>query len=238
MSGDVIRRVAVVPHPPLLVPDLVPGSEEDTAAVRTAALDAVRELAADSGRWLAVGTHQGGRRSFGPEASGTFAGYGVDVPVALSAHASDEQFDLPLPVLVAGWLRAQAGARAVRVELVPASLAPGECTALGRELAESAAETALLVLGDGSTRHGPRAPGRFDERAPGFDDAVARALGSADLDGLEGIDPALADDLGAVGRASWQVLAGLARGASWHPELRYTGAPLGVGYHVAVWERR
>jgi aromatic ring-opening dioxygenase LigB subunit len=92
-----------------------------------------------------------------------------------------------------------------------------------------------LVLGDGSNRHGPRAPGSEDERAPSFDDAVAKALAKADAEALLALDPALADELGAGGRVPWQVLAGV--GDSWRAELLYSAAPFGVGYHVAVWER-
>jgi hypothetical protein len=47
------------------------------------------------------------------------------------------------------------------------------------------------------------------------------------------LDPALAAELGAEGRAPWQVLAGvLARGA-WSADARLM-IPFGVAYHFAV----
>lgn len=183
-------------------------------------------------RWIAVGAHDVDD-SIEPESAGSFRGYGVDVRASLSADGAPTR-DLPLPALVAGWLREQAGAASVRVRLISRATEPAECERIGKQLAESD-ETGLLVLGDGSNRHGPRAPGSEDDRAPGFDDSVAEALEKADGRALLALDPRLAEDLGAGGRAPWQVLAGL--GSGWRAELLYSAAPFGVGYHVAVWER-
>jgi catalytic LigB subunit of aromatic ring-opening dioxygenase len=222
----VISHVAVVPHPPLLVPELSPGS---AGPVRAACLTAVSRL---GDRWLAVGAHDDDL-VVEPASAGTFRGYGVDVPVNLSTERVPQR-GLPLPALVAGWLREQAGAHSVRVRLVARTTEPAECERVGKQLAESD-ETSLLVLGDGSNRHGPRSPGSEDERAPGFDERVAHALETADVQALLHLDPKLADELGADGRVPWQVLAGL--GTGWRAELLYSAAPFGVGYHVAVWER-
>lgn len=223
-----ITHVVVVPHPPVLVPRLSPGPEPELALLREACVAAARRL---GDRWIAVGAHSGDL-VIPPDAAGTFRGYGVDVPVRLSDHGTERV--LPLPALVAGWLREQAGAASVEVHLVSRDTEPADCARLGKQLGESG-ETGLLVLGDGSNRHGPRAPGSEDERAPSFDDAVAKALAKADAEALLALDPALADELGAGGRVPWQVLAGV--GDSWRAELLYSAAPFGVGYHVAVWER-
>jgi hypothetical protein len=139
--------------------------------------------------------------------------------------------DLPLPALIAGWLREQVGARSVRVHLVPPDLPTADCVALGAQLAGS---PALLVLGDGSHRRGELAVGRPDERAEPFDEDVRKALATADTDALRSIDPALAADLGAHGRAAWQVAAGIP--GPWQCTRSTFLAPFGVGYHVAVWE--
>jgi hypothetical protein len=225
----VITHAVVVPHPPLLVPPISPGADPDLAAVREACVAAVRRL---GDRWLAVGAHSGDL-VIPSEAAGSFRGYGVDVPVRLSARGG--QRPLPLPALVAGWLREQAGAESVELRLVARSTTPAECARLGRRLAEETGRTGLLVLGDGSNRHGRGAPGSVDERAPGFDEIVAKALAKADTEALLSLDPALCDELGVGGRVPWQVLAGA--GDDWRGELLYSAAPFGVGYHVAVWER-
>ncbi len=229
-----ISRVAVVPHPPLLVPELVGGAVAETEPVRAACLAGARELASRSAEWVAVGVAPGPVRELSG-AGGTFGGFGVDVRIALSDDATGEvDPDLPLPALVAGWLRERVGARSVRVVLVPPDLPADECAALGAGLA-SAPEGALLVLGDGSHRHGERAVGRPDERAAGFDGSVRAALAGADPAALAALDPELARELGAQGRAAWQVLAGVP--GPWRCARSWFDAPFGVGYHLAVWER-
>jgi aromatic ring-opening dioxygenase LigB subunit len=236
----VIERVAVAPHPPLLVPELVVADDPDVRVVRDACVAVAAELAAAAPRWVAVGADPGGARDLGADAAGTFLGYGVDVVARLSANDSEPDPTMPLPALVAGWLRERAGATEAAVRLVDPGLPPAGCRAYGERLvAELAGEpVGLLILGDGSHRHGERAVGRPDPRAPGFDDAVHAALAAADPDALFALDPALATELGAAGRAPWQVLAGVvaADGRRWKStDARYL-VPFGVAYHVAVWE--
>ncbi|MBB5808558.1 hypothetical protein F4560_008326 [Saccharothrix ecbatanensis] len=225
-----IPRLAVLPHPPLLVPELVSGAAPDTEPVRSACLAVARELAAHSSEWVAVAVDPSGPRVV-EDVAGTFRGFGVDVRVSLSDDASSVDDDLPLPVLVAAWLREQVGVRRVRVHLVPPDLPVAECVALGERLG---GERAVLVLGDGSHRHGELAVGRSDERAGTFDEDVRKALATADRGALRGLDPVLAAELGAYGRAAWQVAAGVPGGwrCTWSSFL----APFGVGYHFAVWE--
>jgi aromatic ring-opening dioxygenase LigB subunit len=232
----VIRRLAVLPHPPLLVPELVGGAVDETEPLRAACLAAARELADSSPHWVVIAGDPSGRKTIGPDISGTFRGYGVDVPVALSAVRSTSDPELPLPALVAGWLRAAAGALTARVELVHPDLPTADCFAVGKDLAEEQ-EVGFLVLGTGSHRHGEAAVGRPDDRAGVFDDRVHAALAAADLGALRDLDPALAAELGADGRAAWQVLAGLAEATgSWRCARSELLVPYGVGYHIAVWE--
>ncbi|PBO30235.1 TetR family transcriptional regulator [Streptomyces albidoflavus] len=68
-----------------------------------------------------------------------------------------------------------------------------------------------------------------------FDALATEALGAADTASLAGLDPVLAEELGAAGRAPWQVLAGAAAGAGLSGKLLYDEAPYGVGYFVAAW---
>lgn len=219
-----ITQAVVVPHPPLLVPRVSPGPEPELTALRAACVSAVRRLGP---RWTAVAA---GPRAevFGPDAAGSFLGYGVDERVELSRGGTSAE--LPLPALVAGWLREQAGAESVEVRVLPRAASPADCARWGKEL-----DGDLLVLGDGSNRHGPRSPGSEDERAPAFDEGVAKALAKADTQALLALDPRLCDELGVGGRVPWQVLAGVAD--DWRAELVHSGAPFGVAYHVAVWER-
>lgn len=236
---------AVVPQPPLLIPELAAGAAADSAPLRTACLEAAGALAEVSTRWVALGADGHRRLTVPPSASGTFRGFGVEVPVALSPHAAGPPDpDLPLPMLVAGWLRGQVGGGLeVRGEVVPVDLATAGCRRIGSGLAADLAVTddqvGLLVVGDGAASHTERAPGYLDERAGPFDEQVAAALAAANPDGLLALDPLLAAELQAVGRAPWQLLAAvaLAAGGSWRGELTYSAAPHGVAYHVALWTR-
>ena len=230
-----LSTVAVVPEPPLLVPELATGAATETAALRAACREAARRLAAASESWIAVGADPGGRRTADSDARGSFIGFGVDVVVGLGPHAAGPvDPTLPLPLLIAGWLRAGLPVT-VRGETVAPDTDPGACLALGTELAREA--PALLIVGDGAATHTEKAPGYLDARAGPFDDAVAAALAAADPGALAALDPALATDLWAVGRAPWQVLAGATRDSAWTGELLHSSRPFGVGYHVAVWQR-
>lgn len=245
MSVPVIARVAVLPQPPLLVPELVAGHDPDAQRVRDECLRVVRKLATAARRWVAIGADSvDAPFVIDPESAGTFRGYGVDVPVRLSVDgvrpvAPDPA--MPLPALIAGWLREQAGAEDVRVWVSPAGLPVAECVALGERLAASldgAEPVGLLVLGDGSHRHGERAVGRPDERAAGFDDSVRDALAAVDVPALRALDGELAAALGAVGRAPWQILSGVvsADGRPWRCVHSRLLIPFGVAYHLAVWD--
>jgi hypothetical protein len=120
------------------------------------------------------------------------------------------------------------------------------CLRLGAALATVAPRVGLLVVGDGSARRGPSAPGHLDQRAAPFDAEVARAISGGDMAALAALDPALARELMATGRAAWQVLAGAlapapeaghtAAAGPPSAEILYAGDPLGVAYLVAVIE--
>lgn len=229
-----IVRAAVVPHPPLLVPELVVGTDADVTALRTACLAVATRLTSAATHWLAVGAGPAG--VVGPDAVGTFAGFGVDVVVRLGDTATGApDAAMPLPALVAGWLREHTAAAAVTVRLVPPDLPPDDCYLLGEQLAAGQEPVGLLIVGDGSHRHGDRAPGRPDDRAGPFDDAVHEALANADAKALRTLDPDLAAELGAAGRAPWQVLAGALGDRRWTAEASLH-IPFGVAYHLAELE--
>lgn len=227
----------MVPAAPLLVPELVPGTRL-ADEVRTAAVDAASRLPA---RWVAVGAGdaESAPVTVAADRAGTFRAFGADVVVPLGEHAVGQPEDLPLPALVAAWLRVRAGAESVRTELIAGDASPTDCVMLGEKLAafdDDGGPVGLLVVGDGSARRDTAPPGEEDARAEGFDAAVATALARADTQALLDIDPALAAELRVAGRVPWQVLAGFARGGAWRGELLYSDAPRGVGYHVAYWE--
>jgi hypothetical protein len=235
----VISRAVLVPHPPLLVPELVTGAAIETEPLRAACVRAARELTEVTRDWLAVGVDRDGPTLVPPIARGTFLGYGVGVEVGLADSADTAvDPDLPLPALIAGWLRGQAGARSVRVQLLPPDLSVADCLDIGADLVADPMPMGLLVLADGPNRIGQAAPARPDDRAEPFDEDLRAALGKPDPAAIAAIDPPLATELGVTDRAALQVLAGiaLAGGEPWRARELYSAAPYGVGYHVAVWD--
>jgi hypothetical protein len=237
---SVLTMVAVLPESPLLVPELATGASEGVRQVRAAVAEAVARLAGAARRWIAVGSDPAGRRTDGPQARGSFRGFGVDVEVALgpAAHGPADPH-LPLPLLIAGWAAAGAVV-SVRGELLSPNAPGADCAVLGAAVAAECATdpepVGLLALGDGAAVGvgcDPRFVGLRPDAAV-FDDTVVAALRAADVAVLAGLDAGLAGSLHATGRAPWQVLAA-ATGPGWRGELLHSAAPHGVTYHVAVW---
>ncbi|GGP41647.1 class III extradiol dioxygenase subunit B-like domain-containing protein [Streptomyces abikoensis] len=230
---------AVCPCPPLLVPDVATGAASELDGLRAACLDAVAVLAAARpDRLVVVGpAPHAGDGTYPPGSPGSFRGLGVDLDVRLGAGDPAGERALPQSLAVAAWLLERTKWAAAPVEGlgVGAALESERCLATGRELAATPQRTALLVMGDGSACRTVKAPGYLDERAEPFDAEAARALGAADTAALAALDPGLARELQAAGRAPWQVLAGAAEGAGLSGALLYDEAPYGVGYLVAAW---
>jgi hypothetical protein len=220
--------VAVLPEPPLLVPELATGVSPETEALRAACIEAAARLAGVARRWIAVGSDAGGRRTVAPDVRGSFSGFGRDVVVALDP-AADGPPDprLPLPLLIAGWAAGTTGAAVrIRGELLAPDAPSGACASVGAALAAECAAApepiGLLVLGDGGTD--AALAGRF-----------AAALAGVDRQALTGLDVAEAAAAYATGRAPSQVLAAATREDRWGGELLHSSVPFGVAYHVAVW---
>lgn len=215
-------------------------SGPETEELRAACLHAVSALAEVSADWLAIGTDRRVNGELPPTSTGSFVGFGVDVAVSLREGAirGDGADELPLPALVAGWLRERAGAAGVRMRLLDEDASPGAARRVGTGLADLAGgePTGLLVLADGPRRFG-------DYEREGDPDRAAELLrgglavpGSGELDEL---DVESAERSGVVGRAALQALSGLVGSddAAWRGELLHSATPFGVGYHVAVWTR-
>ncbi|OOC53305.1 MULTISPECIES: class III extradiol dioxygenase subunit B-like domain-containing protein [Nocardiopsis] len=225
-----IVATAVCPHPPLLIREL--GGGQDVAAeLRKECESALEALAAHSPDVLVV---IGGHDSSGEHTERLvpvreFGGTGERV---------SRERTLPLSLGVARRLIESVGYRGrVETATVAWDASADEVEALGRRVADRTERVALLVMGDGSARRGTRAPGHLDERAFGFDEEVRRCLSEGDRAGLLRLDPDLAADLMAAGRAAFQVMAHAlaSTGGPVGPKVLYADDPFGVMYFVAVW---
>lgn len=225
-----LLAVGFCPHPPLLVPEVAAGADEELAGLRSACLAAVDGLLARRPDTVVVLGGGSVTAEHPGSASGTFAGFGVDV----RAGGRDDP-SLPLSLAVGAWLLDRAGWHGVR-RYVEIADGPGESAAT----LHLPGRCALLVMGDGSAHRSLQAPGSLDERAAGFDAAVARALADGDPAALAltAGDPVGAELL-VAGRAPWTAAAGtVARewaGSPLAARLLADEAPYGVGYLVATW---
>lgn len=210
-----ITAAAVCPHPPLLLRELT-GQHDAAAELRAACRTAVDRVLHGAEHVALIGGAPAVPGTTRPDLAG---GLPWSLRVGLRL-LDDAQWTGP-------------------VELHPvADTTPTEeCLRRGQDLAASSRPTALLVLGDGSARRSPKAPGHFDERAHPFDAGLVTALRSGDAQQLAALDAGLARDLLAEGRAAWQVLAGAAAAQHTPPrvEVHYADDPYGVMYVVAEW---
>lgn len=210
-----ILAAAVSPHPPLLVPELAPGTVDELASLR-AECDAVVQalLAARPDRVLVIGAGDLDR-DLDETAGGSLASYGVD------ARAGGDELVLPLSLTIGAWLLDRAGWTG------PRTYSTGTPDVVG--------DVAVLVMADGTTRRSLQAPGFLDERAEPYDASIAAALASGDAGALTALDPDLGAELGAVGIPALRTLGDMTKGADVTARLRVDEAPFGVGYFVADW---
>lgn len=224
-----LTAVAIIPSAPVLVPQLAGVAAAELTDLRAAVRTAAQALPA---RWIVVGAGER-HRLLAPQTAGTFAGYGADVPVALSP-GEHPVTDMPLCALVAGWVRTQDRPDAMaEVRCYPTSSDNESALAQGRELRAEidadAGAVGVLVVADGWHTLTPGAPGGYDQASVpeqgDLDDALARGDGAA-LTRL----PA-----GVIGRVPLAVLAGLTGCRSVSARELYRGAPYGVGYFAGIW---
>jgi hypothetical protein len=242
---------AVLPHPPLLVPELAGAAAAELDPLRAACRAALATVvAADLVIVVGDGPVWGVPE---PSALGSFAPYGADVQVALPAAPTELALpglpaparlpDLPLSLTVAAHLLTSFEPPPARLfaATVPTSLGPGAAAAIGRALTAArdglaaGGPVALVVMADLSACRTELAPGSFRAEAAGFDASVAEALRMGKPGRLLDLDPALAADLMVAGRVPLQVLAGAFESEpAVTGQVLYEDAPYGVGYLVAL----
>jgi hypothetical protein len=224
----VLSAIAIVPSAPVMVPELASSAAVELADLRAAVLAAAAALPA---RWIAIGVGPADE-VIGPQRAGTFAGYGVDLPVAL-APGADDVGELPLCALVTGWLRGEANPQA-RAEVrvfsddlgVDAALADGR--RVRTEVDQAGEPVGVLVVADGFHTLTPPAPGGYDPASIPMQADLDAALATGDTAALEHLPRTV------VGRVAYQVLAGVVGKPRSAKEL-YRGAPYGVGYFAGIW---
>lgn len=229
MSGTL--RVALCPHPPLLLRELsgavdaVPGLRAACAAVVD---DLVTSPAATQVVVVGPDEHPGPRdpglavdvRRFGSTRPPLPPGTALPQSLGVGRRLLDE----------AGW-RGPTAFHAVSWDA-----GADELAALAEDLCGRPG-AAVLLLGDGSACRGEKAPGFLDERAFGFDDALADALAGGDPAPLRDLDGSLAAELMVGGRSVLRLLGILGdRCPPTRAALTHREDPYGVSYLVARWD--
>jgi hypothetical protein len=224
----VLSAIAIVPSAPVMVPELASSAAVELADLREAVFVAAASLPS---RWIAVGVGPVDM-VVAPDRAGTFAGYGVDVGVALSPGSATAA-DLPLCALITGWVRGEVDPQArAEVRVFADGHDAGSALDLGRRLRadidQAAGAVGMLVVADGVNTLTPRAPGGFEPDSVPVQAALDDALAGGDAAALARLPEAV------VGRVAYQVLAGAVPAPRAAKEL-YRGAPYGVGYFAGVW---
>jgi hypothetical protein len=208
---------AVLPHPPLLVPELAGAAAPELAPLRAACHEALSAVVAAADLTILIGD--------GPvwavpatSAPGSFRPYGAAVDVALPTLVDldlpalpppAQLTDLPLSLAVAAHLLGDLDPPPARLfaATVPRSLGPLAAATIGHTLTTTD-RFGLVVMADLSACRTERAPGAFHLDAADFDAQVADAFRTGTPQRLLALDPTRSADLLVTGRAPLQVLAG------------------------------
>ncbi|MDO9380396.1 MAG: hypothetical protein Q7T56_16240 [Nocardioidaceae bacterium] len=215
--------VAVVPHPPVLLPEVAGDGAPELAELRRACDRVVADLVRSGPDVVVVLCSGEVGRTQDHRVPASAAPYGLPGPtgsiLGLGHTVGSRLLDR------AGWDAERRVYRTVTGD--PVDLPPGR--------------VALLVAADGSARRSESAPGPYDPRAVRFDAAVARALAGGDVEALGDLDLVLADELWARGAPALRSLARTLRtqqGAAVEARVDLDAAPYGVGYLCASWTVR
>jgi hypothetical protein len=227
----VLGAISIIPSAPVLVPELAGAAAEEVAELRAAMVAAAVALPPC---WIVVGVGAADG-VIGAESVGTFAGYGADVEVRLSAHAGGPPIAMPLCALIGGWMRAMALPDAVaQVRVYADSHEMPAAVELGRrlrtEVDQSSEPIGVLVVADGANTLTPAAPGGYQPADIDVQNALDDALAGGDVAALTRLPAQVR------GRVAFGVLAGLAEPVPRSAKELYRAAPYGVGYFAGVWQ--
>lgn len=218
----------VVPAAPALLPG-IGGAADPLADLRERARTVVtataeRAGAATDARLVVVAAGDATR------------GWALDAPSGAERFTTGRVLAGALPTgLEIGRMLAPLGwGEQIGLHSIAADAAPGECMALGRELAAEG-PLVLLVVADGPATLTEKAPGHLQPDAAPFARGVRQALAAADATALAGLDPIICDRLWMRGRPALQVLAGAFSGTDAMGEVLAEESPFGVQYLLARW---
>ncbi len=254
----------LLPHPPIIVPDVGRERLDDCRGTLDACRDfARRMIAARPDRLFLVSPHsprQGRAFGFwaGDRLTGDLSRFGAprsaidlandpEMVAAVSRAAKTRRLDtwsIPKEPLDHGavvplWFLVEAGWDGPTcLASLPWRASPEAMEAFGKALADAAGRltgrAALVASGDMSHKVKPDAPAGYHPRAVEFDDALTRLVAEGRLDAIGAIDPELRDLAAEDAADSSQIVAAAIDYRPHRQEVISYEHPFGVGYLVAV----
>jgi MEMO1 family protein len=262
LGGGIVCGV-LMPHAPILIPDIA-GSRQDNALMTISAMrEAARVMiAADTDTLIVVSPHSpgisnpigiwGDQRLYGSLTAFGFAHLAIDLPAdlvladsvaSLSTRrglnaVSITECSLDHGATVPLWFAAEAGWNGPTVVVTLNSADQQTLLALGETIAEAARSTnrrvTLIASGDMSHRLAVGAPLGYDPRGQEFDNWLVDVLRRGAYRDLFQLDPQLDSSAAQdVIAPLLVVFAALGFSAAEGEVLSYEG-PFGVGYSVAI----
>jgi AmmeMemoRadiSam system protein B len=259
-----IGSAYLMPHPPIILPEVGHGGEAALAETTAAFGGAARRIAAQAPETIVVVSPHGpvyrdyfhvspAKRLTGD--MGRFGAGGVrisrecDTEYARSLSALAEEQGFPAGMLGEdgpmdhGTLiplyftdRAYRGYRLLRVGF--SGLSPISHYRFGELIAQTAARlgrnTVFIASGDLSHKLREDGPYGFAAEGPEFDKQIAEALRANDYDRFLGFAPSFSGAAAECGLRSLQILAGVVGEGPAKTELLSYEGPFGVGYAVAA----
>lgn len=252
----------VLPHPPIIVPQVGKDRLKDAARTRQAALTAAQKLKSKIFDTLVVITPHGAVSQAtvpvyaGPVFEGDFGGFGApkpryqfkgDTELAVAIIREEPQLTSRSPetildhgALVPLHYMVEAGIKKNILPVAIGFLPLKKLFEFGRALVAAAGKLdrkiAIVASADMSHRLTPDAPAGFDPQGKKFDEKLVDLMRNYDVKGILNFPEDLAEGAGQDALWSIAMLLGALDGLEVkHEVLSYEG-PFGVGYMVATFE--
>ena len=256
-----IEFAAIMPHPPIIVPEV--GKARAGEAAQT--VDAVKKIAdhlktKDIDTLIVITPHgEVGQASVPVYTShifeGSFSSFGVPKPIFTfkgdpelgMAVIKDCDFATSCPetlldhgALVPLYFSTTAGLKVPVLPIAVAFMPLKKLFEFGQSLARTIKrldrKVALIASADMSHRLTPDAPAGYSPRGQKFDEELVKLVKDYNVKGILEFDPALADEAGQDALWSIAILLGVLDGLKVKHELLSYEGPFGVGYMTAVFQ--
>jgi len=253
-----IAFAAIMPHPPILVPEIGKKQLDQAKQSSGALADLIKHLKTKEFDTVIVITPHGevGQASVPVYTSHVFEGgfstFGLSKPVfnfkgepelarqiikgcdfASSCNASLLDHGALVPLYFLKPLMKKATLLPIAISFMPLSRLFEFGKSLATTIAASDKKVLLVASADMSHRLTSNSPNGYSPRGKEFDDQLVKFVENYDVKGILNFEPLLADEAGQDALWSISVLLGALDGLSFKPKVLSYEGPFGVGYMVA-----